>query len=156
MTDTQQCLARYGDPAIPAFQRFLVDYVFPAWLAPRWPNYDGRKVTHQWLNKDIIKPLEAVFRELIATGLVKELKTYGGAGNLRYKRGMRQVAANLSIHPWYCALDFNQLLNPLGVKLGSRPGMFTPAFIAVWRKHGWVCGADFSRPDCMHFQYIPK
>lgn len=156
MTDTQQCLARYGDPATPAFQRFLVDYVFPAWLAPYWPPYAGRTVTHQWLNKDIIAPLEAVFRELISTGLVKELKTYGGAGNLRYKRGMKPVAANLSIHAWYCALDFNQLQNPLGVKLGSRPGMFTPAFIAVWRKHGWVCGADFSRPDAMHFQYIPK
>lgn len=156
MTDTQQCLARYGDPAKPAFQHSLTDYVFPAWLAAVWPPYDGRRVTHQWFNKDILVPLEAVFRELISAGLAKELTTYGGGGNLRYKRGMAPVAANLSIHSWYCALDFNQLLNPLGVKMGSRKGMFTAAFLAVWRRHGWVCGADFSRPDGMHFQFIPQ
>lgn len=155
MTDTQFCFNRYGDPAAKAFQSKLYDYVFPAWLAPHWPDYAGRPVTHQWLNKDIIASLEEVFRELIATGLVDELKTYGGAGMLRYKRGLKPIPANLSIHSWYCALDFNQLLNGLGVKMGSKPGMFTPAFLAVWRKHGWTCGADFSRPDGMHFQYIP-
>lgn len=155
MTDTAFCFAKYGDPAKPAFQQQLVNYIFPAWLAPHWPLYDGKRVTHQFLHKDIITPLEAVFRELISTGLVKELKTYGGAGNLRYKRNMPEIPANRSIHSWYCALDFNQALNPLGVKQGSRPGMFTQAFLNVWRKHGWTCGADFSNHDGMHFQYIP-
>lgn len=97
MSDTSYCLAKYGDPAQPAFQKYLMDYVFPAWLAPYWPPYDNRKVTHQWLNKDIIKPLEAVFQDLIASGLVKELKTCGG-GNLRYKRGLKPVLGNLNIH----------------------------------------------------------
>lgn len=156
MSDTAQCFARYGDPASKKFLAALVDYRFPAWMAPFWPRYEGKPVTHQFINKDIIAPLEAVFRDLIATGLAKELKTFDGLGNLRYKRGMAEIPANRSIHSWYCAIDFNAALNPLGVKLGSRPGMFTPAFLAVWRKHGWVCGADFTRGDAMHVQFIPK
>ena len=60
------------------------------------------------------EPFCAVFRELIATGLVKELHTYDGCGNLRKKRGINEW----SIHSWYLALDFDQALEPLN---GAHP-----------------------------------
>ncbi len=150
-SDTAYALKHYGDPNGKAFQStYMVLYTFPLWLAAAWPRYQGKAVTKQWVNKDIIGPLEAVFKGLIATNLHKELKTFDGLWNIRLKRGINEY----SIHSWGCAMDFNAAANPLNVKLHTRPGMFSDAFLAVWRKHGWTPGADFSRPDCMHFQRI--
>ena len=151
-TDTQRCLAKYGDPTTKAFeQKYMQLYVFPAWMAAIFPPYLGKPVTRQWVNRDLIAPLEAVFAELLSTGLYKELKTFDGLWVVRQKRGI----AEFSIHSWGLALDLNASLNPLGVKWGTRKGMFSAAFLAVWRKHGFTCGADFSRGDAMHFQYTP-
>jgi hypothetical protein len=152
MTDTQRCLAKYGDPSTKAFRdKYMALYIFPAWMARIFPPYQGKPVTRQWVNKDLIAPLEAVFKELEVTGLWQELKTFDGLWVVRFKRGINEY----SIHSWALALDLNAMLNPLGIKWGSRKGMFSAKFLAVWRKHGFTCGADFSRGDSMHFQYTP-
>ena len=151
MSDTTNCLAHYGDPSKPAFaQKWLVRHPLPAAVLASFPPYPGvPKVTAVYMNKFACAALDAVLMELLSTGLIKELKTYDGCLNLRLKRGLNEY----SIHSWGLALDFNAALNPLGVKWGSRPGMFSKAFLAVWRKHGWTCGADFTRGDSMHFQF---
>jgi hypothetical protein len=152
MTDTQRCLKKYGDPSTKTFRdKWIVLYDFPAWMDAIFPKYQGQAVTRQWVNKDLKAPLEAVFAELLSTGLHKELKTFDGLWNVRLKRGINEY----SIHSWGLALDFNAALNPLGVKWGTRPGMFSKAFLDVWRRHGFTCGADFSRGDSMHMQYTP-
>ena len=151
MTDSQQCLAAYGDPSKPAFEaKWLVRHPLPAAVLPFFPPYPGvPKVKAVYLNRFAAAALDAVLLELLATGLIKEFKTYDGCHNVRLKRGIDEY----SIHSWGLALDFNAALNPLGVKWGSRKGMFSKAFLDVWRRHGWVCGADFSRGDSMHLQY---
>ncbi|MDO7847648.1 M15 family metallopeptidase [Hymenobacter sp. M29] len=145
--DTTSCLWYYGDPNSKEFQaKHMVLYVFPDWVAKIFPPYQHQAVRKQWVNKDLITPLEAVFKELLETGLWKELKTFDGLWNIRNKRGLNE----LSIHSWAIALDLNALTNPLGGKV-----TFSQAFLNVWRKHGFVCGADFGagRSDGMHYQF---
>ena len=154
ISQTQLLLAKYGNPATSkaaeqAFQdKFMVLYNFPAWLLPYWPKYLKQGVKRQWVNKDVVAPLEAVFHELISSGLAAELKTYDGCWVIRM---MRQGGAP-SAHSWGLAFDFNASLNPQGVKLGSRPGMFTRTFLNVWMRHGFLIGADFPLADGMHVQ----
>lgn len=153
MTDTQRCLAAYGDPSKPAFEaKWLIRHELPAAVKPYFPKYGNIRPTAIYMNKFAAASLDVVLLELLSTGLIKELKTYDGCHNVRLKRGINEY----SIHSWGLALDFNALLNALGVKWGSQPGMFSKAFLDVWRKHGWVCGADFSRSDAMHFQMTTK
>lgn len=150
-TDTQHCLAAYGDPSKPAFQKkWLEIFTLPPDIASSFPPYPGvPHVTRIQMNKFAWPAFCAVMRELIATGLSKEFKTYDGCVNLRLKRGINEY----SIHSWGLALDFNANLNPLGRAKGAR-GTWSEKFLAVWRKHGWVCGADWTgRPDGMHFQF---
>lgn len=150
MTDTQHCLLAYGDPSKPAFAaKWLKIFALPPDIAAHFPPYPGvPHVSRIEMHTLAWQPFCAVFRELIATGLVKELHTYDGCVNLRKKRGMSEW----SIHSWGLALDFDQALNPLG---GATH--FTQAFLAVWRAHGWDCGADWTgRRDPMHFQYTDK
>jgi hypothetical protein len=154
ISQTQLLLAKYGNPAESkaaeaAFTaKFMTLYNFPDWLLPYWPKYQKQGVKRQWLNKDVVAPLEAVFRELISTGLVAELKTYDGCWVIRQ---MRQ-GGSPSAHSWGLAFDFNASLNGQGVKLGSRPGMFTRTFLNVWQRHGFLIGADFPLADAMHVQ----
>ena len=96
---------------------------------PPAPGVPGR-LTRQWLNQDIVAPFEAVLHELVETGLIRELKTYDGGWVVRNMRGTQVPSWN----SWGLAVDFNAQLNPLGVAWGSRPGMFSAAFLAVWRK----------------------
>ena len=159
MATTAQLLKRYGNPAAsPAAQaafarQWLVRYTFPAWLVPHFPPAPGMpgRLTRQWLNQDIVAPFEAVLHELVKTGLIRELKTYDGGWVVRNMRGTSVP----SRHSWGLAVDFNAQLHPLGVAWGSRPGMFSAAFLAVWRQYGWSCGADWQAPrsDAMHFEY---
>ncbi len=157
-TQAELQLARYGNPAASKeaeaefTAKWMVLYNFPDWLLPYWPKYNKTGVKKQWLNKELIAPLEAVFHELISTGLVAELKTYDGAWVIRQ---MRQ-GGTISAHSFGIALDFNASLNPQGKAYKEGQGMFTPAFIAVWKKHGFLAGADFPLKDLMHFQMALK
>lgn len=154
MATTAQLTARYGVayPRSAAFeQRWMVMYNLPAWLLPFFSKvYQGKAVTRIWMNKDAVAPFEAVMRELVDTGLIREIKTYDGCYNPRLMRGLNTP----SVHSWGLAFDFNAALNPLG-KEPYQPGMFTRAFVNVWKKHGWTAGADFGRgrADSMHFEF---
>lgn len=144
--DSQACLWYYGNPESKQFTtQHLTLYVFPEWMANIFPAYQVvTKVRKQWVNKDLVAPLEAVFKDLLATGLYKELKTYDGGLNVRKKREL----GDYSVHSWGLAMDFNAKTNPLGGKC-----TFSQAFLQVWRNHGFSCGADWAgRSDPMHMQ----
>lgn len=146
--DTQNCLRHYGDPSKKAFtDKWMARHPLPAAVLPYFPPYGAVKPTAIYMNKFAMASLDAVLLELLAAGLIKELKTYDGCHNVRLKRGVNEY----SIHSWGLAIDFNASLNPLGVKWGSRKGMFSKDFLDTWRRHGWTCGADFK--DAMHFQF---
>ena len=154
MTDTQKCFAAYGDPSQAKFQgNWLIRHKLPEAVLPYFPPYPGvPNVKAIYMNRFAAESLDAVLMELLKTGLIKELKTYNGCLNLRMKRGLKEY----SIHSWGLALDFNAEQNPLGVKWGSKPGMFSKAFLAVWQRHGWECGAFWTRGDAQHFQYTSR
>lgn len=98
-----------------------------------------------YINYLIIQPLEDTFRELIASGLHKEIKTFDGCFNVRVKRG----SEGISTHAWGIAVDLNATWNPFRGKV-----TWSKKFLDVWRRNGWICGADWSEKsrDGMHMQ----
>lgn len=145
MVTSAQCLRKYGEPS--ASNKNLVLWDVPTELEI------GVIPKRIYCNKDLIKPLEAAFKALIATGCVNELKTWDGCFNIRKKRGL----ASMSLHSWAIAIDMNAFSNPLGltreqiISKGLIP--FSEKFLDCFRKNGFVCGADWKRrPDFMHVE----
>jgi len=145
MVTSAQCLRKYGEPS--ASNKNLVLWDVPTELEI------GVIPKRIYCNKDLIKPLEAAFKALIATGCVNELKTWDGCFNIRKKRGL----ASMSLHSWAIAIDMNAFSNPLGltreqiIARGLTP--FSEKFLDCFRKNGFVCGADWKRrPDFMHVE----
>lgn len=145
MVTSAQCLKKYGEPS--ASNKNLVLWDVPTELEI------GVIPKRIYCNKDLIKPLEAAFKALIATGCVNELKTWDGCFNIRKKRGL----ASMSLHSWAIAIDMNAFSNPLGltreqiISKGLIP--FSEKFLDCFRKNGFVCGADWKRrPDFMHVE----
>ncbi len=110
-----------------------------------------------YVNYHILPKLQVTFKVLQHMGLLHEIKSFGGCWNVRLIRGSKSM---LSIHSWGLAVDFNVDHNPLGwdsakcFKMGLTP--FTDAFFEVWRRTGWTCGIDFTRPDGMHFEWTKE
>ena len=113
-----------------------------------------------YCNKDLIAPLEQAFRSLIATGAVKELKTWDGCYNYRpirgyekkyeaaMKAGRLQLAVKyLSIHSWGMAIDVNAFENGLG-----KEPKLSKKFVKCFTDAGLEWGGSWTRKDGMHFQ----
>lgn len=150
MTDSELCLKHYGHPESKEFQKeWLVRHELPTEVLSIFPKYGKIRPKAIYMNKFAVEALDAVLLDLLENDLFKELKTYDGCHNIRQKRGIDAF----SIHSWGLAIDFNAMLNPLGVKWRSRKGMFSKEFIAVWEKHKWICGARWKRSDAQHFQF---
>lgn len=115
-----------------------------------------------WCNAIMIAPLTEVFKNLIKTGLVDELKTWDGCVNIRPVRGHEKIfkdlmdagkveaaMLHLSIHSWGGAVDVNAFENGL-----NRDPKLSPEFVKIWMDAGFDWGGDkrFGRKDGMHFQ----
>lgn len=135
MVTSAQCLKKYGEPS--ASNKNLVLWDVPTELEI------GVIPKRIYCNKDLIKPLEAAFKALIATGCVNELKTWDGCFNIRKKRGL----ASMSLHSWAIAIDVNAFENGLGVtpKLSAN-------FVKCFTDNGFDWGGTWQRKDGMHFQ----
>ena len=96
-----------------------------------------------YCNKDMIKPLAAAFQALIATGHVKELKTWDGCFNIRKKRGLNSA----SLHSWGIAIDVNAAWNGLG-----KVPTLSPGFVKCFTDNGFEWGGTWKRLDGMHFE----
>jgi hypothetical protein len=96
-----------------------------------------------YCNKDMIKPLAAAFQALIATGHVKELKTWDGCFNIRKKRGLNSA----SLHSWGLAIDVNAAWNGLG----KQPTL-SAGFVKCFTDNGFIWGGTWKRLDGMHFE----
>ena len=97
-----------------------------------------------YCNKAMIKPLNAAFKALIATGCVKELKTWDGCFNIRGKRGNPK---SYSLHSWGVAIDVNAAWNGYGKK-----PVLSAAFVKCFTDNGFDWGGVWGKPDGMHFQ----
>jgi len=136
MVTSAQCLRKYGEPS--ASNKNLVLWDVPTELEI------GVIPKRIYCNKDLIKPLEAAFKALIATGCVNELKTWDGCFNIRKKRGL----ASMSLHSWAIAIDVNAFENGLGVT-----PKLSPQFVKCFTDNGFDWGGTWQkRPDGMHFQ----
>jgi hypothetical protein len=96
-----------------------------------------------YCNKDLVEPLKKAFQSLIATGHVKELKTWDGCFNIRKKRGL----SSMSLHSWGVAVDVNAFENGLGQEPKLSQG-----FVKCFTDNGFEWGGLWKRKDPMHFE----
>ena len=134
MVKSSDCLKKYGDPEK---QKAMVLWDVPAALEI------GVIPKRVYCNRDMVKPLEAAFKNIIERGLVGELKTWDGCFNIRKKRG----AVSPSLHSWGLAIDINAAWNGFG----KTPTM-SKALVKCFTDVGFDWGGTWSKPDGMHFQ----
>ena len=96
-----------------------------------------------YCNKDLVKPLENAFTNLIDRNFIDELRTWDGCFNIRTKRG----ASSMSLHSWGIAIDVNAAWNPFG-----RPPTLSSGFVRCFTEAGFDWGGYWKKPDGMHFQ----
>lgn len=144
---TAKLLKRYGEPE-PTLKWEGKNLVL--WDVPKDINEALPVIPNKiYCNKDLVKPLEAVFRDLIKAYHGKQLNpldslmTWDGCYNIRKKRGLN----SLSVHSFGLAVDVNAFRNGLG-----KPPTFSDAFAKIWERHGFVWGGRWSRKDGMHFE----
>ena len=138
MVTSAQALKKYGQPDLLATQsKNMVMWDVPANLEI---GVIPKKI---YCNKDMVKPLEQAFTNLIQRNHVSELKTWDGCFNIRKKRGL----SSMSLHSWGIAIDVNAFENQLNQipKLSS-------GFVKCFKDAGFDWGGEWQRLDGMHFQ----
>ena len=134
MLTAAMCQKKYGDPES---EKFMVVWDVPAELEI------GVIPKKLYCNRDLVKPLEQAFRNLISRKLIGELKTWDGCFNIRKKRG----ATSPSLHSWGVAIDINAAWNGFG-----KPPVLSAAFVKCFTDAGFDWGGTWTKPDGMHFQ----
>ena len=134
MLTAAMCQKKYGDPET---EKFMVVWDVPAELEI------GVIPKKLYCNRDMVKPLEQAFRNLITRGFIKELKTWDGCFNIRKKRG----ATSPSLHSWAVAIDLNAAWNGFG-----KPPTLSAGFVKCFTDAGFDWGGTWTKPDGMHFQ----
>lgn len=134
MVTSAQCLKKYGDPTK---ESNMVLWDVPTELEI------GVIPKRLYCNKDLVAPLTQAFKNLIAKGFVKELKTWDGCFNIRKKRGL----TSMSLHSWGIAIDVNAAWNGLG-----KTPVLSAGFVKCFTDAGFDWGGTWTRKDGMHFQ----
>lgn len=135
MVTSQQAQKKYGAPS--ESNKCMILWDVPAELEI------GVIPKRIYCNKDMVKPLEQAFRNLIQRNHVAELKTWDGCFNIRKKRGL----TSMSLHSWGIAVDLNAFENGLGVQPKLSAG-----FVKCFTDAGFDWGGVWTRRDGMHFQ----
>lgn len=135
MVTSQNCIKKYGEPS--ASNKCMTLWDVPAELEI---GFIPKRI---YCNKDLVKPLEQAFRNLIERGFVKELKTWDGCFNIRKKRGL----SSWSLHSWGIAVDLNAFENGLNMTPKLSKG-----FVKCFTDAGFDWGGTWQRCDPMHFQ----
>lgn len=134
MLTSAQCMKKYGDPDT---EKSLMMWDIPAELEI------GVIPKRLYCNRDMVKPLEQAFRNLITRGFVAELKTWDGCFNNRKKR----MGTSKSLHAWGVAVDVNAGWNGMG-----KTPTLSAGFVKCFTDAGFDWGGTWSKPDGMHFQ----
>ena len=105
-----------------------------------------------WFHKKAAAQLQALWAAWDAAHLLPLVRTYEGAFNPRFVRGLahQQVLSN---HAFATAFDINFRWNRLGVEpaTSGQPGCVY-ALVPLAHAHGFYWGGHFSRRDGMHFE----
>lgn len=134
MIKSADCLRVIGEPEL---EKDMVVWDVPAHLEM------GAIPKKLYCNKRMVGPLTTAFTNIIARGLVVQLKTWDGCFNIRKKRG----GATPSLHSWGLAIDINAAWNGFG----KVPTM-SKELVACFTDAGFDWGGTWSKPDGMHFQ----
>ena len=137
--------ARDDGTADPKWEvNFMARANFPLPIPLDWD--PSKSATGARCHKLIAPLIVAVFADIVAKGLQKSVKTYGGCYNWRMKRG----ASKPSTHSWGIAIDLNARTNGMGTA-----GDMDPKLVALFEAYGFFCGGRWSgaSKDPMHFQY---
>lgn len=136
MVTPADCLKKYGQPKNGA--SWLTVWDVPVELEI---GFIPKKI---YCNKDLVKPLEQAFRNLIEREFVDELKTWDGCFNIRQMRGINAM----SLHSWAICIDVNAFENGL-----NQEPKLSEGFVKCFEDAGFEWGGRWSkRPDGMHFQ----
>jgi hypothetical protein len=135
MITSQQALKKYGQPkdSNPCMVLWDVPAELEIGVIPK----------RIYCNKDMVKPLEQAFKNLIQRNHVAELKTWDGCFNIRKKRGL----TSMSLHSWGLAVDVNAFENGLGMKPKLSEG-----FVKCFTDAGFNWGGTWKRLDGMHME----
>jgi hypothetical protein len=134
MITSAQCLKVIGAPEL---ERDMVVWDVPAHLEI------GVIPKRVYCNKRMVAPLTKAFENIIARGLIAELKTWDGCFNIRKKRG----AGSPSLHSWGLAIDINAAWNGFGKEPTMSAGL-----VKCFTDAGLDWGGVWSKKDGMHFQ----
>lgn len=138
MVTSNQCLKKWGDPAIVENElKYMTVWDVPTHLEI------GVIPKKLYCNKLIVDPLIKAFTNILDRNLIKELKTWDGCFNVRRKRGLK----SLSLHSWGIAIDVNAAWNGLG----KEPTM-SEELVKCFTDAGFDWGGTWNRKDGMHFQ----
>ena len=149
MVISAQALRKYGSPvddkATPVNENTLFETRHMVlWDVPDDINRAIPAIPNRiYCNRDIQRPLETAFRNIIARGLQSQVKTWDGCFNIRNKRGLN----SMSLHSWGIAIDINAAWNGL-----NRTPTMSPELVKCFTDAGFDWGGDWKRRDGMHFQ----
>jgi hypothetical protein len=152
MITALDCYRKYGDPK--TNKSFMTMWDIPS-------KYEINQIPARlYCNKDLIKPLERAFQNLLYSKAINELCTWDGCYNVRVIRGYEKQYENLikkgdareanrlmSLHSWAVAIDVNAFENGLGMT-----PKLSPLFVSCFTDAGFDWGGTFKRRDGMHFQ----
>lgn len=139
-----------GRPTVAWESRTLVLIPTPFPLRLSWDTSKSvRRVRCHWkVAESLGRILEALLREFPdpESRSAARIDLFGGCYEFRARRGGNR----LSLHAWGAAWDMDPAGNPLGQETSLHPRVVREIFAA----EGWRSGADFSRPDPMHYEAV--
>ena len=134
MITSKQCLLRYGAPEL---EKSMVLWDVPASLEI------GVLPKKVYCNKDLAKPLEIAFTNIVSRKLVGQVKTWDGCFNIRKKKSN----STPSLHSWGLAIDINAAWNGY-----NKPVTMSKELVQCFKDAGFDWGGDWIIKDGMHFQ----
>lgn len=154
LTD-QQVVDNFGDPTkfiLPdgamsaTWELAMLDSFRPLYPIPLYDADSEIKVTKIRCHRRIVPFARAVFLEIQESlELRRLLKDFDGGYAWRRQRNYKAM----SRHGWGLAFDINDEDNQLGDTTPAQD----PRIIDVFRRHGFLWGGTFHRPDGMHFEF---
>lgn len=142
MVTSAKAQAKYGKPNAVMEYMHMVSWDVPDWINREIPELPNKI----YCNRDMVKPLQKAFENIIERCLQSEVKTWDGCFNIRLIRGSSDPD-DWSLHSWGIAIDINAAWNALG----KIPQM-SPELVKCFTEAGFHWGGAWRRKDGMHFQ----
>lgn len=104
-------------------------------------------------HKEAAAPVAALFAAWEEAGLLPLIQTFDGSQVARFVRGSNRTLSN---HSWGTAFDINFQWNMLG-RTPALPGTTGSVreLVPIANQLRWYWGGHFTKPDGMHFEYVP-